>query len=640
VLFSSVYPQERVDSLTKSLAVITNDTDKVNTINKIAFLLAPSDPSKATGLAERAIRMSDSMSWPKGTIDAYEVMGYLYESQGKYELALDYWNKVLDARKKSDQQEPLCTVIGNIGTVYYQQSDYAKALQYYLEALKIGEKIGNKEKICSNTVNIAAIYKEQKNYAKALEYLFRALKITEKANNPDQLAQVYGSIASVCWRKVDYREAIDYYSKAIKTSELAGNKGNVAAWLCNAGGVYASLADSAKAKNNSKLQMEFISKALENTVKALAIMEETENIGGQAIALGNVGSMYTQLKKYDQAEAYLQRSLGMALKYHIPNLEMDVHESLSVLYQETGKFEKALEEYKLYTGIKDSIYNDNNSKVISELQVKYDTEKKEAENNDLLKKNELQALTIRSNRYLFAGLLSLLLIVVLAAWLVIRQNRLKAAQQAVYLEQRLLRTQMNPHFIFNSLASIETFIYDHQPKEAGVYLSSFARLMRLILENSSSDMITLEKELEILNYYLSLQKLRMDGNLEYSIDVAPNIHPDEISLPPMLLQPFLENAIEHGFRGNKETGRIKVSFVLEKESLEIHVTDNGIGISTAQQQKNDHNTHRSMAMQITLERLAYLNKNKKHKLFFTVADLRNEEKGITGTTVFFSVPLQ
>ncbi|HXD93589.1 MAG TPA: histidine kinase, partial [Bacteroidia bacterium] len=276
---------------------------------------------------------------------------------------------------------------------------------------------------------------------------------------------------------------------------------------------------------------------------------------------------------------------------------------------------------------------------ISELQIKYDTDKKEAENKVLAQENKLQALAISSNRYITMGLIGFVVLLLSVGFLIIRQNKLRTQQLAAQFEQKLLRTQMNPHFIFNSLASIESFIYEHQPKEAGVYLSAFSRLMRLILENSASEYITLEKEVEVLEYYLSLQKLRLDDNLIYSIKINEEIRSEQIYLPPMLTQPFIENAIEHGFRGSKQQGEINILFSILNDNLEVQVIDNGIGIEKGKQQKEMHKEHKSLAMKITMERLQLLNKSKRKKLSFTITDLANEQTGNTGTKIVFLIPL-
>jgi len=211
-----------------------------------------------------------------------------------------------------------------------------------------------------------------------------------------------------------------------------------------------------------------------------------------------------------------------------------------------------------------------------EMTAKYDSEKKIIENKSLIQKNKIQALSISNNRYLIFGLIGFFILLFFVGILIFRQNKIKAQQLAMQFEQKLLRTQMNPHFIFNSLASIESFIYEHEPKIAGVYLSKFSRLMRLILENSASEFITLDKEIEILNYYLSLQKMRLDDQLDYTIEFDKTIIPEEVLIPPMLLQPFIENAIEHGFRGSKSRGEVSILFEIIQSNLHVTIRDNGI----------------------------------------------------------------
>lgn len=628
-----------IDSLEKVLQFAKNDTVKINALNDISFILVASDPQKAKDYANKALLIAQKIEWETGIANSYHNIGYVNYAQGNFPVALDYWLKVLVQREKINNKEAISSAIGNVGTIYFHQANYPKALEYYIKGLKLAEEIRDTAKIIANLTNVGMIYKRQNDFEKALEYQFKALKMVEKSNRQNEIGIVYGSIAGSYWRQGNITKALEYYFKAIEIDEKMGNKRNVGGWLANIGGVYALKADSADANKDKEMQNLNNQKALEYNLKALKIAEELDEKSKQAIILGNIGSLYTQLIQYNEAEDYLQKSLKLATSINIPDQIKDVHESFYILYSHTNQYAKALEHYKKYIETKDSIFNENNSKIISELQIKYETEKKEAENAELIHKNELQALTIINNRYLLVGLIGLFIILIIIGFLITRQNKLKAHQQAIHLEQKLLRTQMNPHFIFNSLASIESFIYEHEPKEAGVYLSSFSRLMRLILENSSSEYITLEKEIETLNYYLSLQKLRLDGNLSYSIKVNKSIHNEEIYLPPMLTQPFIENAIEHGFRGANEQGNIKIIFSIKEDDLQVEVIDNGIGIEQAQQQKYLHHKHKSMAIEITIERLKFLNRSKKKKLTFDISDISNKKNGQSGTKVLFSIPL-
>ncbi|MBI4645568.1 MAG: histidine kinase, partial [Bacteroidia bacterium] len=410
-------------------------------------------------------------------------------------------------------------------------------------------------------------------------------------------------------------------------------------WLANIGGAYQVQGDSANVARKTRMMTEMSAKALEYYTKALKLSEELGNNYTKANILSDIGAINITKKLYNEAEEFLRKSLDVATKINAFDVIMAVYQHFYELYKHIKKPSKALEYYEKYAALKNSIFNENTKKIISELQIKYQTEKKEAENKLLSKQNEIQKLRIRNSRYLIIGLVGLCILILSACVLLIRQNKLRTRQLAIQLEQKLLRTQMNPHFIFNALASIESFIYEHRPKEAGTYLSTLSRLIQLILENSASEYITLEKETEILNSYLSLQKLRFDDDLEYNIEIDKSIVPEQIYLPPMLLQPFIENAIEHGFRGTKQKGFISVLFSIMNNNLEVRITDNGIGITTAEQQKAQHKIHRSMAMQITRERLKYLNKSKKQKLNFNVRDILNENQENTGTEIIFSIPL-
>ena len=197
---------------------------------------------------------------------------------------------------------------------------------------------------------------------------------------------------------------------------------------------------------------------------------------------------------------------------------------------------------------------------------------------------------------------------------------------------------MNPHFIFNSLIAIESYIYDNDPATAGAYLSKFAQLMRQTLENSAEEYITLEKEILALQNYLTLQQLRFENTFNFTIHVDDAIDTSQIHIPPMLTQPFIENAIEHGFKKNQGTGQIQINFKLKDNCLLGEVIDNGIGIYQNQKPQEIKPIHKSMALSITTERLQLLNKGASKKISLNIQEL-NKEGTVTGTGVYFSIPL-
>jgi LytS/YehU family sensor histidine kinase len=195
--------------------------------------------------------------------------------------------------------------------------------------------------------------------------------------------------------------------------------------------------------------------------------------------------------------------------------------------------------------------------------------------------------------------------------------------------------QLNPHFIFNSLQAIQDFIYGNNEKEASQYLSKFARLMRLTLENSRHENITLKKEIEGLENYLALQKLRLGDKLEYSVTVSDSIDPTFNEIPPMLVQPFVENAVEHGVKMKEGNGLITVDFGMEQNMLIVTITDNGPGFT---QRHAESKGHQSLSMQIISERLELFGKKTKQKPQLIITNLGKTQA--SGTRVEIKIPTE
>jgi sensor histidine kinase YesM len=214
------------------------------------------------------------------------------------------------------------------------------------------------------------------------------------------------------------------------------------------------------------------------------------------------------------------------------------------------------------------------------------------------------------------------------------QKHSQLQQQAAELEMQALRAQMNPHFIFNCLSSINRYILINDTEAASSYLTKFSRLIRMALQQSEKSLITLEKELEMLRYYLDLERLRFKNVFDYSIIFINTIDTSTIFVPPLILQPFAENAIWHGLMHKKGAGHLDIALSIEGKILTGIITDNGIGRAEAALLKSKTaERNKSMGMQITVERLALLNKTIDHKSFFGIEDLKDNEGNIAGTKV-------
>ncbi|PLW97859.1 MAG: hypothetical protein C0593_07360 [Marinilabiliales bacterium] len=243
---------------------------------------------------------------------------------------------------------------------------------------------------------------------------------------------------------------------------------------------------------------------------------------------------------------------------------------------------------------------------------------------------------------LFLMVIFLSIVVFIAV--LINRSRLKKEEiktNLILSEQKVLRAQMNPHFIFNSLNSVQSFILDHDDKKTDLYLSSFSSLMRRFLENSKHNLVSLTEELETIEIYLSLEYMRFEDRFEYQINVSENLDTDMINIPPSLIQPFLENAIWHGLMPKKEAGLLMLDIKSDKEknTLIITVLDNGIGRDAAAKIKRKKRSHKSTGMENIKERIELMNSAYNGGFELQVHDMHNDEGNSAGTKIVLKIPL-
>src|SRR5690554_5245616 len=308
-----------------------------------------------------------------------------------------------------------------------------------------------------------------------------------------------------------------------------------------------------------------------------------------------------------------------------------------------------LEQYILF---RDSVSNLETKKKVAELSEMFKSEQKEriiAEqereleeelSHRLLVQNKLE--NSKQQNRLIVIILIVSLILFGAIFIIIRnrnkQEQLIKKQREIELQQTLLRTQMNPHFIFNAMSVIQSYIYDEDVVNSSKFLIHFSKLMRMILENNAKQFIPLETELEIINRYLVLQKMRFEDRFDFEVKGNESIDATSTSIPPMLVQPFIENAIEHGDLDKVDKGKVKVTCEIYEDLFIFTIEDNGIGRQQAEQKKKkpSSESHRSMAVELTQSRILLLNEKYKSKGYLKIEDL-DTEKG-TGTKVTIATP--
>jgi two-component sensor histidine kinase/glutaredoxin-related protein len=320
---------------------------------------------------------------------------------------------------------------------------------------------------------------------------------------------------------------------------------------------------------------------------------------------GNKASLYKELNNFVAADNYADTALLVAKKTKHALTLAQIYKLISEIAQQKGNYKKAIEYANLERGITDSINNVKRTEAVAELEKKYNQAKNENTIKDLDKMKQL---------YLFLAIAGLLAAIAIAFFL--RQQQLKHKKNILETEQRLNRARMNPHFFFNALAALQKFALKENDGQAmASNLSKFSNIMRETLESTYKEYVTIEQEMEFLNEYLEVQKIRFPQAFTYEVNADKNLNIDELQIPAMIIQPFVENSIEHGFAGVDYPGNIAIHFAPENKDLLIQIKDNGKGLITSIKENNEHI---SRASQIIKDRIYLLNIKLKTKAGFSI----------------------
>jgi tetratricopeptide (TPR) repeat protein len=584
-----------------------------------------SDYTRALDYFHRSLDLARDLENPDLLSESYSEIGIVLKNQGKLDEALNYYDSSLIYARMGKDTSWIASCLVNMGNAYKEKGYLIISQEYYLEALKTLEPLGHKRRIAACYQNMGEVYSLQKDHVKAREYYMRALKLAREDGDQMREAACLMNIGYLYFMEGMLQKARDYYQEALG--------------YYNASGYSHEMDDCYIMLGDSWLREGEASKSMEYYKKALLISRQEKDFRKLAEVYCKMGEAFYLTGNYSEAMSSCLESLEMARKTSYLEVERRSNEVLSEIYLQKGDPESAIRHYREHSRLKDSIFNADKYKALAELEVKYETEKKEQQIALYGQQAEVQRLKIlQRNRMMFAvGAGSILILLI--AYLLFQRNQARNIQRSAELEQKLLRSQMNPHFIFNSLIAIQSFIYRKDAVQAGDYLAGFAELTRFTLESSRAELISLEKEVGMMKVYLDLQKLRFEGHFDYNISLDEDLDAGSLMIPPMFAQPFLENAIEHGLRHRETGGLLYLSYSLtDEECLMITVKDNGIGKEKAKL-KGKRSGHHSMGISITKERLEILSKKHKREFRYMSNDLQDAQGENTGVEVLVEVPV-
>jgi len=414
--------QSVADSLKTRLGTITTDTGRVTALNELAYQYTTDAPQKAAKYANEALQLSEKTNFDLGRLNAYTVLGLSEYYLNNYDKALEYYSKSEALCKKMNNRPKLAVVLNNIGLVYDDRADYKNALSYYLQALKIAEeKDGNKRLMASSLNNIGLIYKNMGRYDDALDFYTRSLKIKQELGNLKGVGTAYLNMALIYKEQGNYEKSLEYNNKALEIRKSTDDVSGTALTLNNIGSVYEA--------------MGLPEKAYPYFVESLTLRKDLKDKYNLCIGLYSLGANYCNRKKYDEGFKYLDQALAIAKEIGAKDLLRFGYEEFALVYASQKNYEKAYEYQKKLIAVKDSILNVESAKQLTEMQTKYETEKKQKEIALLTKDWEIQSLQLNKNKlWMIVLCIAILLIIVLAALI---YNRYTLKQKAnTLLEHR------------------------------------------------------------------------------------------------------------------------------------------------------------------------------------------------------------
>ncbi|MBC7696359.1 MAG: tetratricopeptide repeat protein [Burkholderiales bacterium] len=566
------------------------------------------------------------------------------------------------------------TALHNQGIIYSEQSNDEKAIEYFNKSIEISKQGGNKNEMAISLQAIAQIDIRKGNNTKALNQLYECLKIFEEVGDEIGIADVHLSIGDICYLQRDYLKALEHHKKSHEL--YLNNNYQVALSTINfkIGVDYNAIKDYLNA-------LKYLQKSID--------LIESFDYGANSVAYLNIAQIYIYQNKYDKALDYALKGLNIAERMqnkvetnhsHIilskvfrlqKKLDLSVlhaKEALNIgqeishpaeinmaakqlyeLFSEINKTEEAARYHQLFIETKNVLDNQESKNALLEQKLRYEYEKKEliskAENEKILVKlsAENERKNLQKNIWLIVfG--SILIVIGISSFFLyknFKQKNVITNQKNNLLKQKLLVSQMNPHFIFNSLNAIQNYIFKQDSLKAGNYLAQFSELIRMILDFSRKDYISISSETKLLTTYMELQKLRFESKFDYAIIIDERIDVESIHIPPMLAQPFIENAIEHGIFYKKDKGRVDVRLYFENNNLIYEIEDDGVGIDGAMALKNKlKSSYESLATIITKERMSVLNEQFKKNIEIEIIDKKKTSEGDSGVKVKFVVPFK
>jgi tetratricopeptide (TPR) repeat protein len=648
---------KKIDSLKRLLEHTGEDTNRVNILYQIgdeywSGLTDTIDIPNTVKYTDSALSIAKKIKFAAGEFNGLMCLGNVNAYQYRQPESKKYFNEALDVARSMGDKNKLAEAYFEIGDDYFFYGNDARhsivnfplSLDYYFKALKAFEETGNRYRMAKTWFFIGRTYAWQNFFSmghgnandieKAVLNAIKLFKESRETTEAD-MAGCNFLLGRAYFFQGHFSNALALFFSSLVHDKRKSAKALIANDYLNIGRAFRGIADSAFAAGNKAYTDKTRTEALKYFNLSMEINLELKSDAYAALCFAYIGDIQVSLRQFRQAKENLDKAISYTDKLNGGGTYQEIYRSYAKLDSAEGNYELALKHYNMFMAYKENNFNEA---VISESQnyrAQYEFDKREdsLKQKQFIIETKLQAQ--KKERYFYWTGIAMLIILSFFIFLNFRNqkkiNKLAVetyAKEKAELELQSLRSQLNPHFIFNSINSIDAFIHSNDKYNATLYLNKFARLLRNILDHCKENTVELAKDIETIKLYIGLEELRNDNKFKTIINVDKELLEADYKVPPLIIQPLVENAILHGLK-NKEDhdGLLEIDIRKAGDKIEYCIKDNGIGRVAAK--KITQNKNSSYGMQLSYDRVRLFNTEQEASIKIT--DLYND--GIAAGTL-------
>lgn len=656
-----------IDSLQHRM-LRADDTVKVDCLNELYVAELQLDNRIAFRFLEQAGELARKIGYVKGEGKYLEYLGNYHMEMKNVPEAESAFRKAAQLYSKNNLDAEYYQALQTLGLCLYWQLKFDEAYRLTRETYEYLKNIPGNARIAYVYRRMGLMLDIQGKYEEAFDYFIKDKKISDTIKDKKGSRKSYGIYINIYLGKLyheagDIKNAMHYFKVAADKAmdnimpdvydEQIGEIHFILGNLDSAEYYFSLrkncakrfLKDSALRSQvltlfNVPLAKVYLSQSRFDTVIALLkpVLPFVEGLIFSSDVYKYLGLASLGANRLNDALIYSKKLMNIANIAGARPMLKDAAEIRWKTFERLKMPDSAYFYLKMFKDASDILSADKQLRNIEAMKWKAEGERQQAEIN-LLSKEKL--LHLKQKQLLVVLLVSISVVAFFVSMniqLKRKHERMEFEKRATELRMQALRAQMNPHFIFNALNSINNFILNNDSAVASRYLTKFSRLIRLMLHHSQSSLITLQDELDALKIYIEIEQLRFGNRFDYSIYIPYELDPSSYKVPPLIIQPFVENAIWHGLLRKKDKGLLAIEFFIQEKNVFCRIVDDGVGRNkTAEVKTAVETNHKSLGMEITAERIHKAEKNGTY-VPINILDRMNADGTPGGTVVTVQLP--